>query len=1036
MVLIDAEETDAFTENQRSSSHRWILRASAVETSDQASLGQRLKKPPAFSHPCLLHYPATNGDRHLVCAQCLGREHAATGTVVPHTVCSPSKATGTLCVKRPVIAACDPPFRALESAISGDQSPEAILPLAAHTKAWEAIPGASEWVLSTVKQGYTLQFARRPPRFQARTETRVNGEVAHLLRAEIATLLCKGAIEPVSPSMSESGFYSRYFLVPKKDGALRPFFGSETFEQGSYEKTVQNAHNQANSRANSPEGLVYISRSKRCVLSDPDNTPSQAILEIRLRRSGISVHRPAFRPVAGTPYIYEVHGHGCRSPEGSGNANSELLGRLANSSTVRGRTHHPQNSASKPPGQPGAHSQLDQELIGAQSINLFSGFGFGHCGNDGPPVDTARALHSIPGRVLPAGQHRTSQDISEDAGLYGFSCSSASAGFVKYAPATTLAECQSDSELRFSTEALVGPPRPPSVPIWDLSLVLEALKAFPFEPLESVDLKYLSLKTVFLIALSSVKRVGDLHVLSVSPACLEFGPNDSKVILRPRHGYIPKAIGTPFRAQIISLSALPASDNGDSDNLLCPVRALRVYITRSAAFRLSEQLFVSFGRRTKGLAASKQSLSRWIVDAIAAAYASKHPQCPLGIRAHSTRGMASCGPDLMEVKKESKELSEVKEESEELSEVKEESEELSEVKEECEELSEVKEEHHVKPGEKPLSRSKTKQTFLNKRAKKSFTCTQCGKSLSGKESFERHMRIHTGEKPFTCDQCGWSFTCKQSLKNHMRVHTGEKPHVCHQCGKSFSNSSHLNGHMRIHTGVKPYTCDQCGKTFPKASDLKRHLTVHTKEKPHSCSVCGKSFSQLLYLHRHEKIHTGVREYMCFECEKTFTTADKLKRHQRIHTGEKPYKCSHCDKRFRQPGHLKKHERIHTGEKPHTCDQCGKSFTIDSHLKQHLKIHAVEKPNHRSLRSRASSGPTRTWEQVKVKYNNILQTATKKKAEQKKTGGGPAPPHYTPAEELALGLNMNRPILEGIPEGSSSLDLKPGTSNSNTLITGK
>ncbi|CAM4296593.1 unnamed protein product [Leuciscus chuanchicus] len=47
-----------------------------------------------------------------------------------------------------------------------------------------------------------------------------------------------------------------------------------------------------------------------------------------------------------------------------------------------------------------------------------------------------------------------------------------------------------------------------------------------------------------------------------------------------------------------------------------------------------------------------------------------------------------------------------------LMEVKEESEELSEVKEESEELSEVVEEHHVKPGEKHLSRSKTKQNFL------------------------------------------------------------------------------------------------------------------------------------------------------------------------------------------------------------------------------------------------------------------------------------------------------------------------------------
>ena len=150
----------------------------------------------------------------------------------------------------------------------------------------------------------------------------------------------------------------------------------------------------------------------------------------------------------------------------------------------------------------------------------------------------------------------------------------------------------------------MNPPRPPSVPIWDLSVVLEALKAFPFEPLDSVELKYLSLKTVFLTALSSVKRVGDLHALSVSATCLEFGPNDSKVILKPRHGYVPKVMGTPFRAQVISLSALPASDSETDVNLLCPVRALRIYTARSAVFRRTEQLLF------RSVGAPKVSLPR------------------------------------------------------------------------------------------------------------------------------------------------------------------------------------------------------------------------------------------------------------------------------------------------------------------------------------------------------------------------------------------------------------------------------------------
>jgi len=69
--------------------------------------------------------------------------------------------------------------------------------------------------------------------------------------------------------------------------------------------------------------------------------------------------------------------------------------------------------------------------------------------------------------------------------------------------------------------------------------------------------------------------------------------------------------------------------------------ALRAYVSHSSVFRQTEQLFISFNGRAKGLAALKHSLSRWIVYAIALAYTSKGVQCPLGLRAHTTRGMAS-----------------------------------------------------------------------------------------------------------------------------------------------------------------------------------------------------------------------------------------------------------------------------------------------------------------------------------------------------------------------------------------------------------
>ncbi len=134
----------------------------------------------------------------------------------------------------------------------------------------------------------------------------------------------------------------------------------------------------------------------------------------------------------------------------------------------------------------------------------------------------------------------------------------------------------------------MNPSRPPLVPSWDLSIVLAGLQRGPFEPLDSVDLKFLSLKKALLTALTSIKRVGDLQAFSVSKECLVFGPVYSHVVLRPRPGYVPKVPTTPFRDQVVNLQALPSEEADPALALLCPVRALRIYVTRTRSVRSSE----------------------------------------------------------------------------------------------------------------------------------------------------------------------------------------------------------------------------------------------------------------------------------------------------------------------------------------------------------------------------------------------------------------------------------------------------------------
>ncbi len=96
-----------------------------------------------------------------------------------------------------------------------------IQPLATWAEAWQAIPGVSNLVLGIIQLGYTLQFARRRPQFCSLVFTSVQRSNPHILHAKVKSFLAKGSVEMVSPAQSESGFYSRYFLVSKKDDGLR-----------------------------------------------------------------------------------------------------------------------------------------------------------------------------------------------------------------------------------------------------------------------------------------------------------------------------------------------------------------------------------------------------------------------------------------------------------------------------------------------------------------------------------------------------------------------------------------------------------------------------------------------------------------------------------------------------------------------------------------------------------------------------------------------------------------------------------------------
>ena len=93
--------------------------------------------------------------------------------------------------------------------------------LAGCVASWRAC-AVSPWVLKTITKGYVLQFARSPPPFSRVIQSVMQREQSHFLREEIISLLRKKAISRVPLKERNAGFYSRYFLVPKRDGNYRP----------------------------------------------------------------------------------------------------------------------------------------------------------------------------------------------------------------------------------------------------------------------------------------------------------------------------------------------------------------------------------------------------------------------------------------------------------------------------------------------------------------------------------------------------------------------------------------------------------------------------------------------------------------------------------------------------------------------------------------------------------------------------------------------------------------------------------------------
>ena len=121
---------------------------------------------------------------------------------------------------------------------------------------------------------------------------------------------------------------------------------------------------------------------------------------------------------------------------------------------------------------------------------------------------------------------------------------------------------------------------PRRVPSWDLFLVLAYLRGPPFEPLVSASLAALTMKAVFLITLASGRRCSEVHALSGLDSDVSYEA-DGSVSLRFLPEFLAKNQRPGDPSPLVRIRPLShLVHRSEPDALNCPVRALRLYLSR------------------------------------------------------------------------------------------------------------------------------------------------------------------------------------------------------------------------------------------------------------------------------------------------------------------------------------------------------------------------------------------------------------------------------------------------------------------------
>ncbi len=279
------------------------------------------------------------------------------------------------------------------------QSRETV-PLEHFLAVWKLLPNVSRWVLRTVERGYKIQFGSRPPLFNRVFPTLVAPEQALVMEKEVDILLRKEAIEVVPPRDRESGFCSRYFIIPKKVGGLRPNLYLRLLNHSVMRLKFKMLTIKQDVSQIRCEDCFFYDISERRLFPCIHSSSTPEVAKVCFRGQSIPMSGFSVRPSTLTPHFHKVCGCCSGSPATPCHPHTELHRWLVDSSSIRAVSSSTSRCHSLSHERLGVKAKRKEKCTSSSTEDDLSGccVGFNHdagtsvsCSNRVDPCDSQKS---------------------------------------------------------------------------------------------------------------------------------------------------------------------------------------------------------------------------------------------------------------------------------------------------------------------------------------------------------------------------------------------------------------------------------------------------------------------------------------------------------------------------------------------------------------------------------------------------------------------------------------------------------------------